>query len=549
MFHKYIKILIISVFVILVSIQAGKSFVLDELDFPIVSHATSQTAKPIYYRGESSPQHVGTYHPTLYINSLAVFIKAFGYNETSIRFFGIMCTLLSAYLLILILRQLIRKKSLITESIFLGLFLLNPYTIANTTLPDIDSTILPLVLLLFIYCSLKYLLQNKDMSNKIVMLLSGLFALALWSKLTTPLILPVFLVVLAIITSKDYKKSILFTIKVTLLGSLTFIITYLIYCKLLNLSTTYTYHFLIDSFTKGTSSDGRTVSILNNLKNLKYFVFWPTLPMIGLFVVSYIGIMLDNNKDEKTKVKKVLVSMSLLVTIFYIALISPFGGFFKYPYPVYGLLIMTVAFYYERYYRDIKINKYFAIIALLLGFILEKKLWGDSMFINSKPFGYLFLLIGLATIYYLIARFNANRLTSSIFVLFIFFTIGFQLSISRVQATSPYSTKYLYGQTGLDQATAYLKSNTEPDEIIWAMKDVGYYVNNKYVESYSYYFDKSLEKDLMQKLDEGKIRYYIVTTGIGQDNIDFYTDIKTILNKNAKKEKQFGNFVIYKVKE
>ena len=150
--NKYFKILITAVFVILVAVQAGKSFVLDEIDFPIVSHATSQSLKPIYYRGEVSPVHVGTYHPTLYINSLAAFIKTFGFNETSVRFFGVICTLSSAYLLILILRRLIKKNET-AETLLLGLYLYNPYTIANTTLPDIDSTVLPVVLLLFIYFS------------------------------------------------------------------------------------------------------------------------------------------------------------------------------------------------------------------------------------------------------------------------------------------------------------------------------------------------------------------------------------------------------------
>lgn len=154
------------------------SFVLDELDFPIVSHATSQSMKPIYYRGEEFPIHVGTYHPTLYINSLASFIKLFGYSEVAVRIFGIICTLISAYLLLLILRQL-TKQNKTAELLFLGLFLLNPYTIANTTLPDIDSTILPVVILLFIYYSIKYLFKNKDTSTKVIIILSALFALAL----------------------------------------------------------------------------------------------------------------------------------------------------------------------------------------------------------------------------------------------------------------------------------------------------------------------------------------------------------------------------------
>jgi hypothetical protein len=114
---------------------------------------------------------------------------------------------------------------------------------------------------------------------------------------------------------------------------------------------------------------------------------------------------------------------------------------------------------------------------------------------------------------------------------------------------SSYPTKYHYGQAGLDQTAAYLRSNTEPGEVIWSMKDVGYYVNNRYIESYGYYFSKPLENDLINLLQNSKVRYYVVTTGIGQDNIDAYPNIKQILDTNAVREKQFGNFIIYKSKD
>lgn len=548
MFNKYFKIIIVSVFVLLVAVQAGKSFILDEIDFPIVSHATSLTARPIYYRGEQSPVHVGTYHPTLYINSLASFIKVFGYNEASVRFFGAVCTLITAYLLILILRQL-TKKNPTAETLLLGLFLLNPYTIANTTLPDIDSTVLPVVLLLFIYFALKYLLQKRDMSNRVILILSCLFGLALWSKLTTPLIIPPLLAYLAYITSKDIKKSLLFTLKVTVLGAIAFVFTYFIYCKLLGLNTTYTYHFLLDSFTKGTSSDGPVTGAIKNLDNVRHFVYWLTLPLVVLYSVSFIGVMLDNVKTEKNKIKKLLVMTSLLVTVFYIALISPFGGFFKYPFPVFGLMILTIIFFYDRYFKTVKINWLYALVATAFGFIIEKTLWGDKMFLNAKPFTGLMVLIAIVIAGYVLIRFNPRNIAANLFVLLMFFTIGFQFSISRIQATAPYPTKYHYGQMGLDQTTAYLRSNTDPNEVIWSMKDVGYYTNNKYVESYGYYFDPALQTDLINLLHGSTVRYYVVTTGIGQDNIEYYTNIKQILEINAVREKQFGNFVIYKAKE
>lgn len=548
-FMRYLKILVICIFILLVAVQAGKSFMLDEIDFPLVSHAASQTLKPIYYRGEANPAEVGTYHPTFYINSLALFLRIFGYNEASVRFFGAICVLLSAYLLVRILRQLTRKNET-AELLLLGLYLLNPYTIASATLPDIDSTVLPVLLLLFVYLSIKFLLQKRDMSNRSMYILGAVFALVLWSKLTTPLAIPPFLACLAIITSKNYRNGLLFALKVTLLGAAAFVITYFAYCKLLGLSTTYTYHFLLESFTKGTNTQGPLVGAYNNLKNLRQFIYWPTIPIAGLLGVSIISVLVDKARDDKARVRRLLVVTGLLITFFYIALIAPFGGFFKYPFPAFGILLLSTMFFYERYLRTVKIRLLYAFVVAAFGFVLEKLVWQDKMFMSGQPFKFLLpLLVAVVVVYVLMRRFANNKLSAVLFLSIIFFAIGFQLSISRVQAIAPYPTKYDYGQLGMDQAAAYLRANTSPNEAIWSMKDIGYYVNNKYYESYEYYFNDSLDSNLIHMLKGGKVRYYVTTTGIGQDDIDYYSNVRGILDKYAVKQKQFGNYIIYKSKE
>lgn len=546
----YIVWVIIAVFAVLVAVQSNKPYVLDEAEFPMVSYETSQTGIPIYYHGEQETQHIGIYHPTLYINLLAVFLKVFGYSEISVRAFGALCVLLSAFLLIKIYRQLYKRDGRL-EVLFLALFLLNPYTIANATLPDIDSTILPIVILLFVFASIKYVVETKLWSNRIVLILACLFSLALWSKLTTPLILPPLLACIAYISSRRIKESLIFTAKVTLIGAALFATTYLVYCLVLGLSPTYTYSFLIASFAKGTSTEGPFVGVVHNLDNLRYFVYWITIPLITIIGIASSRILLDKSSDDKSRVSKLLIATSLLTTVFYIALMSPFGGFFKYPFAVFGLLLLSVVFFIHKYLDISKLNYAHAFAALFLGFLTEKIFWADSMFLSLKPFTFLPLILVIIIIaYLLLSKLRSHRdALRSLLLLLVFFAIGFQLSISRIQALSSYPTKYLYGQTGMNDASEYLRSNTKPDEVIWSMKDIGYYVNNKYYESYAFYFNKSGEKDLLKLIDERKIRYYVATTGIGQDNLDYYTHIRHILDTYTVKDKQFGNFVIYKLKD
>lgn len=102
MYTMWIKYIVISLFVILVTAQAGKKFVLDEIEFPVIAHTISNTGMPVYYCGEAYPKMLGLYHPPLYIYSLAGFIKVFGYSENTVRIFGIICTLSTALLCLLL---------------------------------------------------------------------------------------------------------------------------------------------------------------------------------------------------------------------------------------------------------------------------------------------------------------------------------------------------------------------------------------------------------------------------------------------------------------
>jgi|GEM_PF-2941513 len=545
---KLLPLLIAGLFIVLVMVQSSKPFVLDEMDFPTVSRETSMTGRPIYYHSEQVPQNSGTYHPTMYINFLSAFIKTFGYSETTIRAFGLICVLLSAYLLIRIIRLLTKKNPTI-EWIFLGVYLLNPYTIANATLPDIDPTVLPLVILLFIYVALRYVFKKTLFAKRTWIVLGLLFALALWAKLTTPLILPFFTLVLAWISSKKFSKSLLFTLKVTGLGIATFVSTYFIYCLALRLPLTYTYTFLWASFTKGTSSQGPIAGALHNITNFNTFIYWFTIPLVVVLGVSIIALLARKARDQKDKIKLLIVVTAILTTLFYIALLSPFGGYFKYPFPVFGLLLLSIVFMYDRYLSEVKLNNWLIAVAFVFGFIVEKTLWGDSMFLTHRSME-LSTLIGLilvaVTIYILLVKPNTKNILAMFLVLLLSFSVGFQLSISRAQAIAPYPTKYLYGQLGLADTAAYLRANTGTDEVIWSMKDVGQYAQRRHQESYAYYFDASLNTELVNMLKEGKIRYYITTTGIGEDNIDYYKNVKDDLNTYATKVKQFDNFIIYK---
>ena len=582
-----IKSLVIALFIILVVAQAGKKFVLDEIDFPAVAYATSETGVPVYYRGEENQKHIGIYHPPLYIYSLAGFVKAFGYSEKTIRMFGALCTLVTAFLSILIVAKLFPNKNeeQYFPLIFLPLFLIHPYTLANTTLPDIDQTVLPITILLFIYFLLKkFPSQKLTESSSIqtasqalaVLTLSILFALNLWTKMTTPLaLLPTAFFILMVL-GYALRRSLAIVALIAIFGTVWFLTSYWIYCHYFDLPFEYTFQFLVHSFTKGTSGAGSFSAtlekILVNISYLKQFANWLTVPFIFVLFLSLAYLTAKKNKSESEKILMVLSLFGVFVSIFYLSLIAPFGRFFKYPYPVFSLVVLPIAYFLtshlfsaqlEEKLETIKRRRWLTIetqnMALGVIFVLvfiptalnQLFLAKDLAILADHPISF-YMLFSVSSVAILLGTLSQRAGLQKLFKYsapaMLAVLLGSQLGISRSQAVAEYPTKYEYGQTGMNETVAYLKSHVAPAEVIWSMKDVGYYVNNKYIENYGYIFDPSLESKLADIIRTKHVRYFVVTQGIGQDRVDAYPTLKRSLDSCCIIDQEFGNFVIYKAK-
>jgi len=559
---KFGKILIVLIFAFLVLLQAGKKFTLDELDFPIVAEAASQTGVPIYYRGEGSENHLGIYHPPLYIYALAGFIKIFSYNEYTIRIFGLICTLLTSFFAIKFYSLLFPKcKSIeIKELIFLAIFLLHPYTIANTTLPDIDQTVLPLFMLGYIYflakfCTTSVSSNGKDLKNAI--LLGSYFSLVLWCKLTTPLSLIPLTFILFYVSGFKFLRSAYLTTFITLFGSFIFITSYYLYCLFFNLPLSYTFGFLLQSFSKGTAGSGGIDALFSKIyNNLNYglqFIYWLTPEFILLTLTSLISLIRCKLKEKGNIILMALIIYSLTVALLYLGLISPFGRFFKYPYPVIWILAFSVADFIVNQYKSLLIYKYkdYIILYLIIIFVMTFYNFfnsGDAVIYSNKPIAlYQLIAILFASLAF---GFMCKNITIRFFILLIFtLMISSELAISSSQAVAKYPTKYEYGQLGLNETIDYLKDNVYHNEVIWSMKDVGYYVNNRYVENYADIFTPNIKDRLVNLIQNNHLRYFVVTKGIGEDRVDAYPELKYGLENCCVEVRQFGNFVIYKARD
>lgn len=539
--------IILLVFTFLIFSQAGKKFTLDELDFPVVAKATSETGLPVYYRGEATPHHLGLYHPPLYIYALATQIKLFGFSENTVRAFGYACALLTAYLALLLSRSLLPQPGQhLYRVAFLGVYLLNPYTLANATLPDIDSTILPPLLTLFA------LLLMKKKGN---FALAAVFCVLLWAKLTTPLALIPFSMAYWKFSGESIRNLLIRAGWIFGGGILLFLASYWIYCTAVALPFGYTFSFLVHSFTKGSASPGigsLFIKIWGNLGNFKYFAAGITTPFLLLFLASVGYFAIQRNRSTEQKNALFLVCLAAAVTLFYCSLISPFGGFFKYPFAVFQFACIGVALIIvhgaEKF--EIKSSYQTAIVgAITLFFTLAQMLrWHDKPSFGSRlPPGTLAavaIVMGLA-VGLLLARRNGWGRTGAALTLVSFAAaLGTGFGIARYEALAPFPTKYSYGQIGMNETIAYLKANLKDGEIVWSMKDVGFYTGNRYVENYEFFFTPDADVKIDALVKSG-VRFFVGTRYIGEDNLGAYPEVMGALDNCCKLAKNFGNYYIY----
>ena len=135
-----------------------KPFVMDEMEFPSVAKAIVQTGKPVYYRGETNPANTGLWHPPLYVLALAGWQALLGFSSEATRSFGLFNFCLIILAITGFSRLRMRTEAQPAEgrageacATLVGLCAVatSPLIIQGSSLPDIDSQFLPLLIVLF----------------------------------------------------------------------------------------------------------------------------------------------------------------------------------------------------------------------------------------------------------------------------------------------------------------------------------------------------------------------------------------------------------------
>lgn len=471
----------------------------DEIYWPFAAQSLNKIGRAVNFAGGEA-----TWSPSLYVNVQSLFYRIFGVSNWSSRLIGIFCLSFQLFCIFFLGKKLFAQKTNGWKLALLGaiFFVTNPAVIQGSLLPYDDTTFLPLFLILFGYA---FITDKGDLKKTSLLIL--LFFLALWSKLTTPVV-AILSMFLYYFLNKNYKRAILETVLVSITGAFLFLVTWWIYCRLRNinfldpinyaLSTFISYNILFRRFIPATRP-----GIFDFILTVTRFFLW--VGPFFIFVVSIGVIQSIFNYTKRAVLQPIdfLNIYAILIGVGYAFIGGASFGFPKYHYPMFGAISLLAASTVTVGEVIKKMSKKdFLIIATLvmmvtifyavfvgdLIYLLNFSLREASVLTPPRLKNVLIYFIYKCGLYFLpfvvifslVKTFKKNyRLVEVVILTLIILTLSSNLSLNFIQVKAKYLVRYCYGAEGTEELINFLDKNVSPGEIVLAPNDIIYYLNLK----------------------------------------------------------------------
>lgn len=565
----YVSAAIILLFILWFAGSADKPLNLDNTDYPALAERTAATGLPIYYKGEEEPNALGLYNPPLYIYLLAAWIQVFGFGEAQVRLFGMVCALLQGTVVLAIIRTLF-GSAFRWGPIFWAVFLLNPYTLQTASITDIDSTIYGPLLCLVLLATLRISWRDGEwrtdpVSWREFAWIGVALFLCLWAKLTTVLLVFPF-VFLLLIARKGIRRAALLAAAISGASIIAFLASYYLYGALVGLDVGYAFSFTLMCFyTRGSSGTSGVAALLrdhwNNLRAMVPFTMsWTGLlpwaaACLALWVAFRAGI---RQRDRRLMHYGVVLGLALLTTLYYCAQTTAFSSApFKYTFVYWGIVLTAPLFLLAQWAGpNLSQGPSRTVTAGLVCLFFVAEAWanlrvGDSLMLNgfAGPYtlvAYIPALLFVAAL--AAARYGRAGLAVPMAALAVY--CGLQFGIAVYQDKAPYATTYDYGEMGFLDTVAFLKSNTRPDDVIAAMKDIGFSSRRRCFETYGALHSgegSAAAARFMEAAASGRFAYIVFTEGRGTDGLVWNPALRQWFLDRSKLVRSFGNYRIYQM--
>jgi len=524
--------------------QVGESFVIDEMEFPRLAEAVAETGRPVYYRGEESPTHLGIFHPPLYGYTLGGWIALFGFSEVTVRLFGVLLMIGTAWTGVRTVK-LLDLAGRWGPPLFLGLFLLHPYVIQSALLPDIDGTVLLFATVLLFY-EIVRVARTEDALRTSTLRLGLALALAFASKLTSVIVLPALFV--GILLGRGLKRAVVLTGLPTLVGGALFLTAWWALAAIADLPFAFPFEFTIQSGLKGGVSEAGIGEILRRLIPTQPTIYWlgillPTMAVVGT------GVLVAQWKSHPERRVALMFTLWSFGAIAFFSMISgPPFGFPKYfitaipSMAIVGIVAVDAALGLATHRSSARWLG-LALVLVLAGL----SGWRFAQVFDDEPFtwpGYLWTVALVVLSALVMASVIRQRgmwfLTLPVTALLIA-TLSYNLGMAAVQAADERSVRYFPGEVGFDETVDRLQELVGPDDSILVPKDIGSATYNRYHEEEQLFLDLDRLADVLADED---VEYAVVRKERDYSYLVF-PQVEPIIEEEMDLMEEIGDFLIY----
>jgi hypothetical protein len=409
---------------------------------------------------------IGIWHPMLYQSILALIGRLFGPELLYFRIFGVLIYVVNTVLVGIITSRVSRDSFFSAiPALACALFALNPLAVSLGIHIDIDNSILTTAMLLFL---LTFVSTDKTAPGRRIVLLSACFALALFCKLTTPLLLigALFIYFACI---GNYRDACLYCLGVLSIGAAMFMIGWLAMTQLSDYPFFSVFARIFHVFLEKMSASSGMMEGARFALSVVYFV---TAPLLLVFAYITVRVALERKRHEEEPIIYIAIVGSLIL-IGYLFIGGLTYGVTKYQYPAVPMLAVVCACGLKRYMGLPVGNKYLmSIFGLLAASLAACLLVGDPILhLNYDYKYYLFIhrisggfsdgffttILRDVSVYVLIpfaffVGLAFLKRKSKAFSILLFFLvlngIVFSLALYAQRITADYAVLYAYGGRG-----------------------------------------------------------------------------------------------------
>ncbi len=274
-------------------------------------------------------------HPQAYVHLLQASLALFGKTPGSARIPGILTALLNLALTPMIVKAFWgdTPTSRRIAVVAIWLYALAPLTPQNMMLIDIDNTLLTTVLLGFIWLWKR----TQDWpSLKRIVALSCALAVALWTKLPTPVVLIGSLGLFYLLRWDLHH--LIELVLITATGGLLFVASFALYGQL----TGFTFAFFGPAFGNLSSTGDFRGLLLRVPQTMGVFIMWLSLPVTALLMVVTLQTVVRVFKRQLED-RDFLVMYTAAVVAFYAFIMVPAWGYPRYHAPAIPVIAVLVA--------------------------------------------------------------------------------------------------------------------------------------------------------------------------------------------------------------